>query len=206
VWCGVETGPQPVAWHPAGTVSSETGVPPSRGRPPEQPRGPVVLPTRPPPQVRGRREPGRHTRHPSSVAEAVRPEPGTARPRHRSCSTLPGAFRGTPDFHPHARDRRYCCPGKIELPWCRSRPCGWWPLHRHEGVIVDSARNPSECVGFRAESEITGRLRCVDRQEWCGSDISVAVISVALTPLPPIMASGWRRRTCWAAVVLSLDP
>jgi hypothetical protein len=34
--------------HPAVTVSSRTGVPPSRGRPSKQPRGSVVLPTRPP--------------------------------------------------------------------------------------------------------------------------------------------------------------
>jgi hypothetical protein len=35
VWSGGGgNGPQPVAWHPAGTGSSEIGVPPSRGRPP----------------------------------------------------------------------------------------------------------------------------------------------------------------------------
>jgi hypothetical protein len=44
--------------HPAATVSSRTGVPPRRGRPPAQPRGPVVIPTRPPRHVRGRRERG----------------------------------------------------------------------------------------------------------------------------------------------------
>jgi hypothetical protein len=91
---GGETGPQPVAWHPTGTFSSQTGVPPSRGRLSTQPRDSAVLPTRPPHQVRERREPGRHTRDPARAAEAVRPEPGTALPRNRSCSTPPRA----PDF------------------------------------------------------------------------------------------------------------
>ncbi len=35
-----------------------TGVPPSRGRPPEQPQGSVLIPTRPSPHVRERRERG----------------------------------------------------------------------------------------------------------------------------------------------------
>ncbi len=55
---GVESGPQPVRGHPTATVSSKTGVPPSRGRPPEQPRGSVLIPTRPAPHVRARRERG----------------------------------------------------------------------------------------------------------------------------------------------------
>jgi hypothetical protein len=47
---------------PAATVSPRTGVPPSRGRPPERQRNSVVIPTRPPPHVRERRERDRHTR------------------------------------------------------------------------------------------------------------------------------------------------
>jgi hypothetical protein len=44
--------------YPAETVSSRTGVPRSRGRPPERPRCPVVIPTRPRPHARGRRDRG----------------------------------------------------------------------------------------------------------------------------------------------------
>jgi hypothetical protein len=62
-------------------VSSRTGVPPSRGRPPTQPQGSVVHPTQPPPQGDGvevnRRE---HARAPDHGAGTGRPGPGTARP------------------------------------------------------------------------------------------------------------------------------
>jgi hypothetical protein len=65
--------------HPAVTVSSRTGVPPGRGRPPAQARGPVVLPTRPSRRVRGRRERGELTNGPAGAATGVRPGSGTAR-------------------------------------------------------------------------------------------------------------------------------
>jgi hypothetical protein len=78
---GGGNGPQPVAWRPAGTVSSRTGVPASRGRPSERPRYSVVNPTPPPPHLRGRCERGRHARSPAHAGEAVLPESGTARPR-----------------------------------------------------------------------------------------------------------------------------
>jgi hypothetical protein len=64
--------------HPAVTVSSTTGVPPSRGRPSAQPQDPVVLPTQPP-RPREIVANGWTAREAGGVREAPRPESGTAR-------------------------------------------------------------------------------------------------------------------------------
>jgi hypothetical protein len=98
-------GPQPVAWHPAATVSSKTAVPPRRGRPPTQPHDSVVHPTRPPPQGEGveanRRNP---TRGPEHGAGAGRPGPGTARPPAGNRPDRPdGPTRSRPTAHRPSR-------------------------------------------------------------------------------------------------------
>jgi hypothetical protein len=49
-------------------------------------------------------------------------------------------------------------------------------------MIIDSAREPPDFAGFRAESAIMGGESGDDRQEWCESDISDA-----LTPFLLIM-------------------
>jgi hypothetical protein len=171
VGAGVETGPPPVAWHSTGAFSSETGVPPSRGRLTTQPRNSVVPPTRPPAQGAGTTRAGSPHPRPARAAEAVRPEPGTTRPREQSCPTSPPiAFRGTPDFIHTVDIDVATVPGRSnnrDVDLVR----GWLPVARHGGVITDSARNPSCPVGFCAESAIIG------------SDISDA-----LTPFPTIMA------------------
>ncbi len=104
-------------------VSSRTGVPPSRGRPSEQPEGSVVHPTRPPPQGEGveanRRNP---TRGPEHGAGAGRPGPGTARPPAGNRPDRPdGPTRSHPDRQ--APDRRRA---RSELPVAHG--C----LHDHE--------------------------------------------------------------------------
>jgi hypothetical protein len=70
-------------------VSSTTGVPPSRGRPPTQPQGSVVHPTQPPPQGNGvevnRREP--HAR-PGSRGGRPAARAGNGAPTGR-CPTRP---------------------------------------------------------------------------------------------------------------------
>jgi hypothetical protein len=53
--------------HPAETVSSRTGVPPRRGRPPERQRFPVVMPTQPRPHARGRRDRGDSSGNPADL-------------------------------------------------------------------------------------------------------------------------------------------
>jgi len=77
---GAPAGPQPVEWHPTVTVSSENGVPPRRGRPPAQPRGSVVNPSRPPHEARSRPNPRTPSTGPGPVWVAGWPRPGTARP------------------------------------------------------------------------------------------------------------------------------
>jgi CubicO group peptidase (beta-lactamase class C family) len=74
-----ETGPQPVRAHPAATVSSRTGVPPSRGRPPAPPRDSAVMPTRPRPHGEVDAIGGNH-RDPSARGRLHADESGTARP------------------------------------------------------------------------------------------------------------------------------
>jgi hypothetical protein len=69
-------------------------------------------------------------------------------------------------------------------------------------MIIALARNPSRYVGFRAESAITGGPPDGDRQEWCGSDISVV-----LPPLALIMpAAGRYGRACRAAAGAARGP
>jgi hypothetical protein len=114
---GPETGPPPVAWHPAGTDSSRTGVPPSRGRPPEQPRGSVVIPTRPAPHVRERPQRDRHSRRLGPCA--TRSGPSRVRRANEIGFGLT-AFRGTRRVSIcegrklSARDRRDGSPSKLE--------------------------------------------------------------------------------------------
>ena len=62
-------------------VSSTTGLCPRRGRPAAQPRGSVVLPTRPPPQVRGQGERVGSRGDPAGEGGCVGYQSGTARPR-----------------------------------------------------------------------------------------------------------------------------
>ena len=85
--CRGESGPRPVRGHATGTVSSRTGVPPGRGRPPERPCDSALIPTLPSSHVRGRRERGRHTRTPGSCA--TRSVPSRGRRAHETRSARP---------------------------------------------------------------------------------------------------------------------
>jgi len=98
--------------HSAATISSMTGVPPGRGRPPEQPWGSVLLPTRPPPHALIRasrwtaREAGPCLRSASGTSRERRAKPQLNDQVDTTCLTgagdawrrltkCPSAFRGT---------------------------------------------------------------------------------------------------------------
>jgi hypothetical protein len=105
-WLRGETGPRPVEWHLTVTVSTRTGVRPSRGRPPEQQRYSAVSQAG---HVDTCEDQANRSTHQTArpLRDAVRPEPGTARQRNRFCFAT--AFCGT-------RGVRFCAQQETNTP------------------------------------------------------------------------------------------
>jgi hypothetical protein len=116
----------------------QTGVPPSRGRPPAQPRGSVVLPTRPPPHARGRGGQVNHRGGPGLCS--IRSGPGRERRANAKLLDHVGT-RGCP-AEKCTRARSHCGTRCRPCITARARPeprllrrTPWWSSPRTSGLI-----------------------------------------------------------------------